>query len=58
MTELEALLQDIEKLRQNLYKLMNEKGTELIDEEIVSASEMLNTAITKYNEIVLKKMKK
>lgn len=55
---MEALLQDIEKLRQNLYKLMNEKGTELIDEEIVSASEMLNTAITKYNEIVLKKMKK
>ena len=57
MTELEALLNDIEKLRQNLYNLIN-KNSNLEDPEIISASQILNVAITKYNEIVIKKMNK
>ncbi len=58
MSELTNLLSDIEKLRENLYRLINEKGTNLIDEEIISASQMLNAAITKYNEILINKTKK
>ena len=57
MTELEALLNDIEKLRQNLNNLIN-KNSNLEDPEIISASQILNVAITKYNEIVIKKMNK
>jgi len=58
MNELEALLNDIEKLRQNLYKLINEKNLNLADSEIISASELLNAAITKYIEIIDKKANK
>ena len=58
MSELTNLLSDIEKLRENLYRLINEKGTNLVDEEIISASQMLNAAITKYNEILINKSKK
>ncbi|MHB8061691.1 MAG: Spo0E family sporulation regulatory protein-aspartic acid phosphatase [Ruminiclostridium sp.] len=58
MTELKSLLDDIEKLRENLYKLINEKNVNLADAEIISASQMLNAAITKYNEILTNKIDK
>jgi regulator of replication initiation timing len=54
MNELKVLLQDIEKLRNNLYKLINE-NTNLQDPEIISASQILNAAIAKYNDFVEKK---
>ncbi len=52
MSELNNLLNDIEKLRINLNKLIDEKNTNLIDPEIITASQILNAAITKYNEII------
>lgn len=55
MTELEDLLNDIDKLRENLYNLINEKNVNLADPEIISASEILNTVITKYIEIINRK---
>ncbi|MCR4435986.1 MAG: aspartyl-phosphate phosphatase Spo0E family protein [Clostridiales bacterium] len=58
MNEIESLLQDIEKLRNNLHKLILEKNANLTDPEVISASQMLNAAITKYNEIVEKKSNK
>lgn len=58
MSEMENLLSDIEKLRKNLYNLINESNVDLSDPDIVSASEMLNAAITKYNEIINKKANK
>lgn len=58
MTEIEALLQDIEKLRKNLYSLIEDNYTDLTDAEVVAASQMLNVALTKYNEIITKKIKK
>lgn len=58
MDELTALLQDIEKLRSKLYKLIDEKNANLLDPEIITASQMLNAAISKYNEIVDKKLQK
>ncbi len=56
MSELQNLLNDIEKLRQNLHDLINKEGINLSDLEILTASEMLNAAITKYTEIIIKKM--
>jgi hypothetical protein len=58
MSELNNLLNDIEKLRENLYNLINDKNFDLADLEIISASQMLNAAITKYNEIIIKKVGK
>ena len=58
MTELEDLLNDIEELRKNLNSLINDKNMNLADAEILAASQILNVAITKYNEIVTKKIKK
>lgn len=58
MTEIEYLLEDIEKLRKNLNNLIADKKTNLQDPEIISASQILNAAITKYNKIITKNMKK
>lgn len=58
MSELQNLLNDIEKLRQNLHDLISKEGINLSDSEILNASELLNAAITKYNEIIIKKMEK
>lgn len=57
MNEIDALLQDIETLRNKLHKLLEDKNVNLQDPEIISASQMLNAAIAKYNEIVEKKSK-
>jgi hypothetical protein len=55
MDEIKALLQDIEKLRNILNKYIVDKSANLQDPEIISASQMLNAAINKYNEIIEKK---
>ncbi len=58
MNEINDLLNDIEKLRKNLHDLINEKNVNLADPEIISASQILNAAITKYTEIIEKKASK
>jgi regulator of replication initiation timing len=54
MNELKELLKDIEKLRANLIKLIEEKEN-LQDPHIVAASQILNAAITKYNDFIKNK---
>jgi hypothetical protein len=54
--ELEQLLKDIETLKKNLNDLISEKGANLQDQEIIAASQILNTAIVKYSEIINKKL--
>lgn len=56
MTELERLLEDIEKLRSNLLKLIEEKGGDLLDSEVLTASKLLNTMITEYNKFIQGKL--
>lgn len=56
MTELEQLLDDIEKLRKNLIKLIEERGN-LQEPEIILASQNLNEAISKYNKFISGKVK-
>ncbi|OPX43839.1 Spo0E like sporulation regulatory protein [Ruminiclostridium hungatei] len=55
MSELNNLMNDIEKLRKKLHDLINEKNVDLADPEIITASQMLNAAITKYTEIISNK---
>jgi vacuolar-type H+-ATPase subunit D/Vma8 len=58
MNTLQDLLDDIEKLRQNLHNLINENNINLSEPEIISASQTLDSAISKYNEIVNKVIEK
>lgn len=58
MDEIKILLQDIEKLRNILNKYIIDKNANLQDPEVISASQMLNAAINKYNEIIDKTTKK
>ncbi len=54
MTEIELLLEDVEKLRKILHALIAEKGSNLSDPEILAASHSLNAAITEYNKMFSK----
>lgn len=58
MPEIDTLINDIEKLRENLYRTMDEKDGNMLDPELLSASKVLNAAIDQYNKIVQKKMEK
>lgn len=57
MSEIQDLLYDIEKLRKNLEELIDKKQSNLQDPDIIAASQILNSAISRYNEFILKKMK-
>lgn len=56
MTELEELVGDINKLRENLYRLMEQRGYNLNDAEVLEASKNLNEAIVNYNSLIKKRM--
>lgn len=56
MTEIQDLLKDIEKLRKNLLDLIEKKQFDLQDPDIIAASQILNAAISKYNEFISKKL--
>lgn len=49
MSEIEELLADINKLRENLHQLIERHGFDLNDAEVLEASKNLNTAIVNYN---------
>ena len=56
MTESELLLDDIEKLRAVMIKLIREKKN-LQNPEVIAASENLNKLIVKYSKLLLEKLK-
>lgn len=56
MSEVEQLLKDIEKLRDNLNKIAKDKKYNLQDQEVLEASRTLNECLTEYNKIVEKKI--
>jgi hypothetical protein len=45
-------------LRENLDYMINEKKGNLLDEEVITASKMLDVLITEYNRILEEKMKR
>lgn len=58
MNEINELLKDIEKLRENLHKLIIAKNIDLQDPEIVEMSQTLNQVITRYNQLIENKTTK
>ena len=56
MTELEDLLKDIDKLRNNLQVLIERKQGNLVDSEVVAASKILNAALNQYNKFLQEKL--
>ncbi|PJI07173.1 MULTISPECIES: aspartyl-phosphate phosphatase Spo0E family protein [Clostridium] len=57
MSEIEEIKEQIEKLRVNLNKLIDENGN-LVNPDVVAASQMLDTVLNKYNEIINKTLDK
>ena len=51
MHELEKLIKEIEKLR--LYMIQIKEGKAFTDPEVVAASQQLDAALNKYQEMVL-----
>ncbi len=58
MSEIEDLLKDVEILREKLLYLIDKKQGNLIDEEVVSMSKVLNAALNEYNKVLAEKLKK
>lgn len=56
LSEIEELIKDIDKLKKNLNKLIEKKSFNLQDPEIIEASQELNDVITKYNNLIAKKI--
>jgi hypothetical protein len=56
MTELEVLLKDIEMLRENLNKLIEKNEYNLQAPDVIAASQVLNAAISSYNEFIKSKL--
>lgn len=57
MSEIKEIKEQIEKLRINLHKLIDEKN-DLLDPDVVAASQMLDAVLNKYNEIINKSLDK
>lgn len=58
MSDLEDLLKDVENLREKLVYLIDQKQGDLIDQEVVNISKILNAALNKYNEVLEEKLKR
>ncbi|HHY90660.1 MAG TPA: aspartyl-phosphate phosphatase Spo0E family protein [Clostridiales bacterium] len=56
MAGMEELLKDIDILRENLNKLIEKKGFNLQDPEIIKASQELNHVIVQYNSFIEEKL--
>lgn len=56
LSEIQELLRDIDTLKKNLNELIEKKNFNLQDPEITKASQELNTAITKYNKLIISKL--
>jgi hypothetical protein len=56
MSSIEELISDIDKLRESLYKVIETRGYDLNDPEVLEASRRLNTAITDFNDLLKDKV--
>lgn len=56
MSEIKELLEDIDRLRENLHRLIERHGYDLNDPEVLEASKDLNTAIVNYNFLLKDKI--
>jgi|GEM_PF-1821641 len=56
MQELKELIVDIDKLREKLYLIMEQRNYDLRDPEVLEASKSLNKAIESYNALLKDKV--
>ncbi|WP_242844926.1 aspartyl-phosphate phosphatase Spo0E family protein [Clostridium cylindrosporum] len=56
LSEVEDLLKDVEILRKKLLYLIDKKQGDLVDEEIVNLSKVLNAALNQYNKVLEEKL--
>lgn len=56
MSELEELLKQIEELRLSMIKI--KEGKSFADPEVITASQMLDAVLNKYQEMLMKKAEK
>ncbi|MBV4419684.1 aspartyl-phosphate phosphatase Spo0E family protein [Clostridium tyrobutyricum] len=57
MSKIEKISSDLENLRIKLNILIAEKK-DLLDPEIIIASQMLDSALNRYHKVIIKKMSK
>lgn len=58
LSDIKDLMKNIDELKKNLNILLDKKDFNLQDEEIIKASQELDIAINKYNELIIKNVKK
>ena len=58
MSEIEDLMKDVEVLREKLLYIIEKKQGNLVDEEVVSISKILNAALNQYNKVLEEKLKR
>lgn len=56
MSEIEKLIVDINKLRENLYRVIEKNDYDLSDPEVMEASKYLNKVIINYNAMLKEKI--
>lgn len=56
VSEIDNLLNDIEKLRKKLLKMIDLKDGDLLDPDVLSASKLLNATLTEYDKLLEKKI--
>lgn len=57
MSEIEDVLEQVEKVREKMNKMLKEKG-DLLDPEVIAASQMLDSVLNEYYKILNKKVDK
>jgi hypothetical protein len=58
LSEIEQLLKDIDKLKDNIHQLINKRDGNLIDHEVVATSKTLDTSLNSYNKMIEEKISK
>lgn len=56
LSEIEKLIKDIDMLKKNLNELIEKKDFNLQNSEIIQASQELDIAITRYNNLIARKL--
>ena len=57
MPELKDIMEEIEKLRKHMDDTLREKGN-VLDKEVIAASQMLDSVLNQYHEILNKNINK
>ena len=57
MSEMKEIMEQVEKVREEMHKMLKEKG-DLLDPEVIAASQMLDSVLNEYYKILNKKVDK